>query len=86
VKCIVVTRVCVCVYLSLASVSHYCTDLDVTWRNVTRISLTLLHGPGCNLEECYRACRQVMHYYGVPLIMHYWQICNRCTGFVAMTT
>jgi len=29
-KCIVVTRVCVCVCLSLAAFPHYCTDLDVT--------------------------------------------------------
>jgi len=36
-KCIVVTRVCVfvclsvCVCLSSAACPHYCTDLDVTW-------------------------------------------------------
>jgi len=33
VKCILVTRVCVCVCLSLAAFLHYCTDLDVTWGN-----------------------------------------------------
>jgi len=30
-KCIVVTRVCVCVCLSTAACLHYCTDPDVTW-------------------------------------------------------
>ena len=30
-KCILVTRVCVCVCLSAAACPHYCTDLDVTW-------------------------------------------------------
>ena len=39
-KCIVVTRVCVCVYVSVAAVRpHYCTDPDVTWG----------HGRGCPL-------------------------------------
>ena len=23
---------------------------------------------------------------GCPLVVHYWAICNRCTGFVAMVT
>ena len=35
---------------------------------------TLLHGPWCNFEE----------WYGVPPAIG--RICNRCTGFVAMTT
>ena len=37
---------------------------------------TLLHGPGCNLRNG-RGC---------PLVVDYWQICNRWTGFVAMAT
>jgi len=57
-KCILVTRVCVSVCLSLAAFPHYCTDPDVTWGNG---------------REC-------------PLVVHYGQTCNRCTGFVAMTT
>jgi len=34
----------------------------------------LLHGPGCNLGNGRGCC----------LVVHYWRICNRCTGFVAM--
>jgi len=40
-KCILVTRVCVC--LSTAACPHYCMDLDVTWRN----------GRGCRLVVHY---------------------------------
>jgi len=37
---------------------------------------TPLHGPGCNLGK----------WQGCPLVVHCRRICNRCTGFVAMTT
>ena len=33
-------------------------------------------GPGCNFGNCR----------GSPLVVQYWAMCNRCTGFVAMTT
>ena len=56
-KCIVVTRVCVCVSVR-GRTPHYCTDPDVTWGR----------SRGC------------------PLVVHYWRICNRCTGCVAMAT
>jgi len=39
--------------------------------SVPRHNVTLLHGPGCNLGNG-RGC---------PLVVHYWGICNRCTGF-----
>jgi len=57
-KCIVVMRICLCVCLSLASLQHYCTNPDVTWRN------------GRSSRYLYIIGR----------------ICNRCTGFVPMTT
>ena len=50
-KCIVVTRVCVCVCLSAALFSHYCTDPNVTWRN----------GRGCPLVVHYWADLQSVH-------------------------
>ena len=37
---------------------------------------TLLHGPGCNLEE----------WHGMPPSCAFGRICNRCTGCVAMAT
>jgi len=51
-KCILVTRVClcvsVCIFLSLAACLHYCTDPDITWGN----------GNGCPL---------VVHYWGFAI-------------------
>jgi len=66
-----VTRVCVSVCLSLASLPHYCTDPDVTWGNGTRCPLVRhywadlqsVHGFRCydniarkrNVSECSRS-------------------------------
>jgi len=55
-KCIVVTRVCVSVYLSVAAACpHYCTDPDVTWGSGRRCTLVVhcwadlqsMHGLRC---------------------------------------
>ena len=48
-KCIVVTRVCVC--LSIAACQHYCADPDVTWRS----------GSGCPLVVHCWADLQSVH-------------------------
>ena len=50
-KCIVVTRVCVCVCLSAAACPHYCTGPDVTWGS----------GRGCHLVVHYWADLQSVH-------------------------
>jgi len=46
VKCIVITRVCVC--LSTTACPHYCMDPDVTWRNGRGCPLVVDAGRICN--------------------------------------
>jgi len=50
-KCIVVTRVCLSVCLSVAICPHYCTDPEVTWG----------HGRGCPLVVHYWVDLQSVH-------------------------
>ena len=62
-KCILVTRVCVCVCLSLAAFTHYCTDQDVTWGMVVRYWADLQSAPGfrCNDSTAPNAkCQRVI--------------------------
>jgi len=68
-KCILVTRVCVCLSVCLSVCLRVCLSLH-------RRMPTLLHGPGCNLENGR----------GASQLCTIGRIYNRWTGFVAMTT
>jgi len=58
-KCIVITRVCLCVCLSTAACPHYRTDPDVTWGNVRGCPLVVHYWADLQSVHGFRCCGNI---------------------------